>query len=115
MPHRFATHPSHRGQLVVLDDDPRLKRYLVQVEVDFGTTENSFASATVDAPWAGTFPIHCAPALTATADHDPDDVLVEQIRAYTADVNPGVGFTLYAVAPNGTWGRYTIDCFGIGG
>lgn len=44
-----------------------------------------------------------------TADHeDPDDAMVEELTAYAGNIVPGVGFDIFASAPNGTWGQYQI-------
>ena len=42
-----------------------------------------------------------------TSDHqEPDDAMVEGLTGYIGDIVPGVGFTIFASAPNGSWGRY---------
>ncbi len=41
-----------------------------------------------------------------TADHGPDDALVEGLTAYVENIIPGQGFQVTAYAPNGTWGSY---------
>ena len=44
-----------------------------------------------------------------TADHEePDDAMVEGLTAYAGNIIPGVGFDIFASAPNGTWGQYQI-------
>lgn len=45
-----------------------------------------------------------------TSDHEePDDAMVEGLTAYVGDIVPGVGFTIFASAPNGTWGHYQVS------
>ena|ERR1035437_1864892 len=43
-----------------------------------------------------------------TADHGPDDALVENLSAYVENIVPGVGFDIAAIAPSGTWGQYEV-------
>lgn len=45
----------------------------------------------------------------SSSDHDQTDFLLENIKLTESDINPGVGFTINAVAPNGTWGAYNIN------
>jgi len=77
------------------------ERFL-QAEVDFGFAsgnEDGTASVTVAASWVtATSRILCSPAAVATADHDPDDIMVEGIMAYAANIIAGVGFDILAFA-----------------
>jgi hypothetical protein len=42
-----------------------------------------------------------------TPDHEePDDAMVEGLTGYVGDIISGIGFTIFALAPNGTWGNY---------
>ena len=83
-------------------------------EVDFGAfvsvaAEQSFTSVVVAAAWvAADDVIVASPMAVATADHDPEDYGLEQVTATVGNIDPGVSFTIYASAPNGTWGRYQI-------
>lgn len=43
-----------------------------------------------------------------TADHGPDDALVENLTAYAENIVPGVGFDITSYAPLGTWGNYEV-------
>jgi hypothetical protein len=83
------------------------------VEVDFGSA-GDVATASVSATWvtASTILI-CQVAGTSTADHDIEDALLEQITAHAYSINAGVGFSVRAHAPNGTWGRYNINIVGL--
>lgn len=56
--------------------------------------------------------INCQPLLTTTDDHDPEDVLLEEIIVRPMNITPGVGFDLMAYAPNGTFGKYLIQWMG---
>jgi hypothetical protein len=83
------------------------------VTVNFGfptTNEGDTATVTVSAPTvASNSKIFCSPATVATADHDPDDIVVEAITAYGTNIVPGVSFDVVAVAPQNSWGRYVIN------
>lgn len=46
---------------------------------------------------------------SSSPDHDQTDFLLENIKITESDINPGVGFTINAIAPNGTWGAYYIN------
>jgi hypothetical protein len=82
--------------------------------VDFGATHGgTLATVDVAAIWVtGSSVIVVAPG-GASADHDAEDVLIEEIQFAVTAVNNGVGFTVTASAPNGTWGRYTINAVGL--
>lgn len=89
----------------------------VQAQVNFGFPtgqEGDTAKVTVTGqPWVtGSSIIICNAASIATADHDPDDVLVEGIVAYAQNLVPGVGFDIVALAPQNSWGRYLINASG---
>lgn len=85
----------------------------VTVEVDFGAVGNE-ATATVAATWVTASSILiCQVASTANDDHDEQDGLLEQITVNAYSISPGVGFSVRAIAPNTTWGRYTINVIGL--
>jgi len=82
--------------------------------VDFGATEgNGDASVTIAAAWVTASSIIVCTPVANTADHDGEDALIEEMQASVTALNAGVGFTVSAFAPNGTWGRYTINCAGL--
>lgn len=85
----------------------------VQATVDFGFAdgrEGDIAAATVSAAWIQADSIiNCSPMAVATDDHDADDVVVEGLTAYAANIVAGIGFDVIARAPQGTWGRYVIN------
>ena len=82
--------------------------------VDFGTTEgNGDASVFVAATWVTASSIIVISPGAATADHDAEDVLLEQITASVTELTAGVGFTITAHAPYGTWGQYTFNATGL--
>jgi hypothetical protein len=82
--------------------------------VDFGATHGgTLATVDVAAIWVtGSSVIVVTPG-GASADHDAEDVLIEEIKFAVTSVTNGVGFTVTASAPHGTWGRYTINAVGL--
>lgn len=82
--------------------------------VDFGgPAEDTVAYAEVSAAWASTArPVLCLPHPDGTPDHSAEDFIVESLTAAAVSVTPGVGFTVAAQAPRGTFGRYLITCAG---
>jgi hypothetical protein len=87
---------------------------VAQATVDFGATEGgTLATVAVAATWVGASSKITVSLGGASPDHDPEDGLIEGIVACVSALDPGVGFTVMAFAPAGTWGRYTINCAGI--
>ena len=87
----------------------------VDAQIDFGTSGNTaYVEVTVAATWAlsGTN-ILIRPGLPTTADHDPEDALIEGVACSVVGINPGVGFTIGVSASEGTWGRYDLVCIGV--
>lgn len=81
--------------------------------VDFGTASD-IAEVSVSASWVTSSSIIiCCPSGSATADHDAEDYLLEGITANAVSLVDGVGFTIRAHAPNGTFGQYKINAMGI--
>ena len=89
----------------------------VDVLVDFGHQsgyELDFVTVTVAAPWVNqSTRLICTPVAVSTADHDPIDVVIEQISAKANNQVTGVGFDLIVSAPNGTFGKYLINVVGV--
>jgi hypothetical protein len=81
------------------------------VTVDFGAS-GSLATATLTASWITASSVLVVSPGGATDDHDPEDVLIEEIKASVSAVAAG-SCTVMAFAPNGTWGRYTFNVVGI--
>lgn len=48
--------------------------------------------------------------LSYPADHDPEDVLLENMEIFELSRIPGTSITFGVHAPNNTWGRYTVNC-----
>jgi len=85
--------------------------------VDFGFNnglEGDTAIVTVPATWVTISTILvCSVAAVFTANHDPEDAVIEGIQAYPINVIPGVSFDIECRAPNNSWGQYYINVIGI--
>jgi lysophospholipase L1-like esterase len=77
--------------------------------IDFGSTgEDTTAQTTVLDSYIQTSSIiHCSLS-GETADHTPEDGVIEQLTLAAGNIVPGVSFDIYANAPEGTWGRYLV-------
>jgi len=85
----------------------------VQTLVDFGVNQDS-VTTTVAAAWVtASSVIVCSPMAMATSDHDPEDVYLEELKCYAANIVPGVSFDILTYAPNGTWGRYYVNAIEV--
>jgi hypothetical protein len=85
-------------------------------EVNFGNpVEDGWASVVVTGQtWVTSDAIILAKvAAVTTADHDPDDAACEGLSCHVGTIAAGTGFTITVGAPNGTWGRYTVQWLGI--
>lgn len=89
----------------------------VSATVDFGfasANEGDVATTTVAASWVTSSTILvCSFAGVTTADHDPEDPVVESLTAYASNIVAGVGFDVIARAPQNTWGRYQVNIIGV--
>jgi hypothetical protein len=89
---------------------------IVQVTVDFGHVNDGLgdtATVTVPASWVTlSSQILCNVAALATPDHDPEDVILEDIDVAATNLVAGVSFDISAYASNGTWGRYLVNAIG---
>lgn len=83
------------------------------VDIDFGATSDTTATATVAAAWvaAGTA-IVLRPQGT-TADHTAEDAVIEEIEAVATNIVAGVGFDVIAHSPLGSTGRYRFAAVGV--
>jgi len=115
-----VTSVNGQSGVVVLDADdvgaaaPATVPKTATATVDFGATHGgTLASVAVAATWVtGSSVIVVTPG-GASADHDAEDALIEEIKFAVTAVNNGVEFTVTASAPHGTWGRYTINAVGL--
>jgi hypothetical protein len=78
--------------------------------LDFGFSsglQGDTARTTVSAVWVTNgMIINVQPYPITTSDHDPDDYALEDLIGVAQNIVPGVGFDIFAYAPNGTWGQY---------
>lgn len=86
------------------------------VVLDFefsGGGEGGTAVTTVTASWVtAASAIAIQQAGISSADHDPQDAILEGIVASATNIIPGVSFDIQAYAVNDTWGRYTMQYSG---
>lgn len=96
--------------------DTAVAQRIANATLDFGPAdgvEDTTATTVVTAAWADAGRvIVCVPDPAGTADHSAEDAVVERVHATVTAVTPGVGFTVAGHAPEGTWGRYSINCLG---
>lgn len=95
---------------------PASRGNFVRVPVDFGFiagAEETTVTVTQAATWvtANTV-ITCQAQADSFGDHDAEDAIIENITARAINLIPGVSFDVMCYAPEGTWGRYTINCAG---
>lgn len=76
------------------------------VEIDFGVGSDLTSAQILDENTRAT---SCVSAVLGgpSADHDVEDAMIEQIVLSTS-VQAGIGYTVHAHAPSGTWGRYNV-------
>lgn len=90
--------------------------HTAQATLNFGTSnqEDFNASVTVSASWVtASTTVLCNMFAKVTTDHDPDDYVVEGVSAIAGNIVPGVSFDVLGTAPQGTWGRYIVNCIGV--
>lgn len=85
----------------------------VVVTVDFGAGSDLATAVVTGQAWVTSASAITATLGSATADHDAEDGLIEGITLTVADLVVGDGFTVYAHAPYGTHGQYSINCTGV--
>lgn len=84
----------------------------LDIPVDFGTGGDTLSASGV-AAWVGAATVFMSALVLPNAlDHDPEDVLLEQISANVQSV-VGTTATVNVYAPNQTWGRYTVRLVGF--
>ncbi len=81
-----------------------------EAEIDFGVVEEYDTSVFVsDTSITGTSKIIVSVSATATTEHTIDDITSTVIIVFAGNVQNGVGFTIYAKAPEGTYGKYKVN------
>lgn len=90
----------------------------VDATIDFGFAggqEGTNASTTVTATWVtSSTTIDCIVLAVDTPDHSAEEAMLEDLEAFATNIVPGVGFDIEVVAPNNTWGRYSVRAVGEG-
>lgn len=88
--------------------------FVVDVAVDFGSANggSDFVEATQAAASVTVTTVFEKPIILPNAlDHDPEDVLLEEMDALVSTFSAG-SVTINCNAPNMTWGRYTVRLIG---
>lgn len=88
--------------------DPKL----LITEIDFGTGDTTITK-TILAPWVKNSNPPLVVAYGETADHDAEDIVIEELKLTTGNIVPGVSFDIIAHAPSGTWGKYNVLILGV--
>lgn len=83
----------------------------VTYNADFGSL-GTFLNTSISAAWVTAQTVFSC-AVMPGAGHDPEDVLLDQVRAEVANPVAGVGFDINVYAPDSTWGQYTIHIIGV--
>jgi hypothetical protein len=56
--------------------------------------------------------IECKVLGLTTADHTPEDAILEGVKFEINNIVVGTGFDIIGHAPEGTYGKYTVKCLG---
>lgn len=82
----------------------------IKITVDFGVDRSaSVEQAVTGQSWVTANSILLGQAFGVTIDHpDPIEPVLEQVRFNIGNIIPGVGFTVYGIAPNSTYGQYNV-------
>ncbi len=84
--------------------------FVVDIPVDFGAVnlnEGNVSATAAHASITGSTVFQRPIVLANALDHDPEDVLIEELDANIQSSAPGT-VTINCFAPNSTWGRYTV-------
>lgn len=83
----------------------------VSTSIDFGSTYDEYSTEVVvtGQSWvtSGTN-VAINPSVVQGHGHTVEDYLLEEIKCYVTSLNPGVGFTIQAYAPNSSFGIFDI-------
>lgn len=83
-------------------------------DVNFGVGDTTATVTVTGQAWVtATCKIVAFPSGETTADHDPEDALVEEMTAVVLNRVAGVGFDVTAHSPNGSAGTYRLWCIGV--
>lgn len=76
--------------------------------------EGDTARVTVPAAWVAADSVIISEISgLATADHDPEDAVIEGLQVRVVNLVNGVSFDLEAYAPNGAWGDYKASWLAV--
>jgi hypothetical protein len=85
---------------------------ITETEIDFGSNTQEEYDTTLfvaDTSITGTSKIIVCISAKATADHTLEDVTSTTIVVFAGNVAAGSGFTIYAKATEGTYGKYKVN------
>lgn len=85
----------------------------VTTVVDFGSDSDMAVATVTGQTWVTPTSVIVATLGEASSDHDVEDGLIEGITFLICNRVNGVGFDVYAHAPNGTFGQYNVNCTGV--
>lgn len=80
--------------------------------VDFGFSlsgQGDIATASILSTGVKSFSTIVVNSLTSSNHESIEDSLIEDIKYEISDKTEGIGFTIYAYAPQGTWGEYLVE------
>jgi hypothetical protein len=83
-----------------------------EISLNFGFTasqEGDIATASVLSTYTKSKSIIVINSLTSSNHLTVEDSLIEDVKFEISDKIEGVGFTIYAYAPQGTWGQYNVE------
>lgn len=83
------------------------------VDIDFGATPDTTATATVAAAWVAAGTKIILRPQGDTADHTAEDALIEEVEAVATNLVAGVGFDVIAHSPLGSTGQYRFAAVGV--
>lgn len=84
----------------------------VSIPIDFGT-ESDTLTVTVSASWVTTSTMIFLTVIPNSSDHDPEDVVLEEISVTYGNIINATSFDIFVHAPCGTWGRYVVKAIGV--
>ena len=83
------------------------------VDIDFGSFEDSLASATITGLGWVTPSMKFIKNAVSSADHTVEETALENVSVEVTNIVDGVGFDVYASAPHGTSGIHRFEIAGI--
>lgn len=94
--------------------NPGVSLYKVEVPIDFGfnsgVEETTVIVTQMYSYVTSVSKITCQVVAGSSGDHDPEDAISEGLIARAINIVPGLSFDVMCKAPEGTWGRYVVNC-----